>query len=142
MAGMRSITAAPDPAPRTLPEAWREAAGFQGSGQPTPITNATVLHVGGRSGLAGDYQGEEAILGLVRLLEDLSDGQLLFTASRVVQSDRYAILTGRLRAGPGGEIGTIEAVFVVEFHDAEVDEIWMLYQDADAPDWVGAARSP
>ena len=137
---MKSITIAPDPAPRKLPEVWQEPAGLSGPGPPNLITDSTVLHVAGRSGLAGDYQGEGAILGLVRLLEELAGGLLLFTAGRVVQSDRHAIVTGRLRTGSGGEIVTVEAVFVLEFHDAEVDEIWMFCPDADALECLGTAR--
>ena len=135
---MKSIITVPDALPRPVLDVWREATGAGGSASRHPITDSTVLHVAGRSGLAGDYQGAAAIRGLVRLLDRLAGGRLQCIPKRIIRSEDYAIVTGVLRAD--GDNAAIDVVFVLEFQDDEADTIWMFCQNAETLEWPGAAR--
>ena len=46
------------------------------------LDDASVLRVPGFSGLAGDYQGREAIVGLLRRMAAATDGTLRFEVRR------------------------------------------------------------
>ena len=50
------------------------------------LDDASVLHVPGLSGLGGDYQGSDAIVGLLRGMAAATDGTLRFEVGRSLMS--------------------------------------------------------
>jgi ketosteroid isomerase-like protein len=104
----------------------------------TGLDDASLLHVPGQSGLAGLYQGEEAILGLLRRMEDLTDRSLRFSPSRVLtENDQTVVVFGHTRGARGEtplDTGTVHILCLREgivreirtFHEnqAGVDEFW------------------
>ncbi len=55
------------------------------------LDDASVLHVPGFSGLGGDYQGREAILGLIHAMAAATDGTLRFEV-RGTSTSRLGVL--------------------------------------------------
>ena len=126
---------------KPLLDTWREAVRSADDEPEYVMSDATTLYVAGRSGLAGRYQGEDAILHFVALLEEVSGATLLFSPARVVRAADHAVLLGRLRAGSGQAAVISEAVLVLEFHPGLVDAIWLFCQDGGALDRIGPGRS-
>lgn len=58
-------------------------AGADAKGLRDRLDTDTMLHMPGSSGLAGDYQGREAIMGLLERMTAASDGTLGFTTEAV-----------------------------------------------------------
>ncbi len=123
--------------PQPLLEAWREAVRRGGQEGELRFSEWALLHVAGRSGLAGQYQGERAIIGFVDLLEQLSGGTVEFTATRVVRGENHAILLGKLRAGSGQTSLKIETAWLMEFQATVIREIWMFCQGGGSLDQLG-----
>jgi len=95
----------------------------------------SLLHVPGRSGLAGQYQGGEAILGLARRMADLTSGTLQFSSSRVLTADDQAIvLFGRVNATRHGTRLDTDVVHVFTLRNGEIREIWILHENQDHVD--------
>lgn len=100
--------------------------------------DASVLRVPGRSGLAGDYQGRDAIVGLLGEMADLTRGTLRFTAGRVTRSAHGSAAVGgraeavrrsrRLDAGIEVVVtidgGLAREISITHDDQAHVDEFW------------------
>ena len=102
---------------------------------------STVLHVAGRSGLAGRYEGADAILDLLHLFDDLVGGKLVCSPTRIMRFEQHVIIFGRLWARSDGVDFTAEAVCLLEFRDRTIDEIWMFSHEAGALDRLSASRT-
>jgi hypothetical protein len=102
------------------------------------LDDVSLLHVSGGSGLAGDYQGEEAILGLLGRMAGLTDGTLRCGASRretradgtiVVRGSLVAVRHGR-KLDTAVEVkvnineGTVREVRVTDLHEPAFDDFW------------------
>jgi ketosteroid isomerase-like protein len=104
------------------------------------LDEASLLHVSGRSGLAGHYQGGDAILGLLRRMAELTDGTLRFRPSRVLTANESAIVVcGRATASRHGRRLDSEEVHVVSLRDGKVREIWIFHEDQGRIDEFWAA---
>lgn len=104
------------------------------------VDEASLLHLPGRSGLAGQYQGGEAILGVLRRMAEITDGTLRFSPSRVLTADDHAIVVlGRASAARQGKRLDAEEVHVLSIRDGKVREIWVFHQNQDHVDefWTG-----
>ena len=104
------------------------------------VDEASLLQVPGRSGLAGQYQGGEAILGLPRRMAELTDGTLRFNPSRVLTADDHTIVVlGRASAARQGRRLDADEVHVLSLRDGKVREIWVYHQHQDHVDafWTG-----
>ena len=94
------------------------------------LDEASLLHVSGRSGLAGDYQGREAILGLSRRMSELTGGTFRFTQSKVVADDDQAMVRlGHVSATREGKRLDTDVVHVVSLRNGRAREIWIFHQD-------------
>ena len=110
---------------------------------PEPFTDSSLLHVPGTSGLSGDYQGAQAIRGVLDQMSRLTGDTLHFRLSRVVATENHAILWGRLIArSRRAELNTPSA-HVLEIGDGAVSEAWMFNEDQEAVDrlWTGRRES-
>ncbi|MDJ0954405.1 MAG: hypothetical protein QNJ81_12070 [Acidimicrobiia bacterium] len=102
---------------------------------------ASVLHFPGDSGLAGRYQGGDAIVGLLRHLAGLTDGTLEFTNVRVIAAAASGLaMLGRLRGRrPGGWLDTV-TVHLFKCDAGTVREAWLFYHDQHDVDRFWEAR--
>jgi len=99
------------------------------------LDDASLLHIPGRSGLAGQYQGGEAILGLLRRMAELTDGTFQFSRSSVITAnDRAIVVQGRTIAARDGKQLDTDGVLVLSLGDGKVREIWMYHQNQDDVD--------
>lgn len=90
------------------------------------LKDFSLLHVGGDSGLAGTYQGAEAIVGLLRRMVDLTDATLRLTSTTRPELDGWrAVIEGRADAVRRGRqlSTTVRLALLVE--DGCACEIWL-----------------
>jgi ketosteroid isomerase-like protein len=105
------------------------------SGRDAPATesvldDSSLFHVPGKSGMAGQYQGEEAILGLLRRMAQLTNGTLRYTLSSVLTThDRVIVLRGRATSTHQGRRLDTETVHVASLEDSRIREMWVFHDD-------------
>lgn len=107
------------------------------SGRHTPALAAglgddSVLHVSGRSGLAGDFQGRESILELLRTMAAETQGTLrCLPIGSATTRDGATTLRGRATATRGSRRLDVEVEFIVTLSNDMLREAWI--------EWVGQA---
>ena len=104
------------------------------------LDDATVLHLPGRSGLAGDYQGREPILALFARMTKLTGGTCRFLPSRVLaESNTALVVRGTQSAVRGARRLSSTAVHVFSLGDHTIREIWILHEEQQRVDefWTG-----
>ncbi len=130
--------------PRGVPplaKVWCEAL----AGKDTPairalLDEASQLHMPGKSGLDGDYQGGEAILGLLRRMAVLTNGTLRFSRSQVLTADdNTVVMWGRVSAARSGKRFDAATVHVLTLEHGALREAWMFHQNQDQVDDFWAA---
>ena len=127
---------------RSLLSVWSDAVR---PGDDTAIglfDDSTVLHVAGRSGLAGRYEGSDTILGLLSLFDDLAGGVLGCRTPRIMRFEHHAMVFGRVQAVSNRVDFSAETVCLLEFKDRTITEMWMFSPDAGALDQLSARRRP
>lgn len=105
----------------------------------TMFDGASILHLPGKSGLAGQYQGKEAILGLCARMAQLTDGTLDFAPSRVLSESEEAIIVYGRESATRRELQLdTESVHVFSLRDCRVREMWIFHENQDLVDefWV------
>ncbi|MEA3275943.1 MAG: nuclear transport factor 2 family protein [Pseudomonadota bacterium] len=108
------------------------------------LDDASLLHLPGRSGLAGDYQGQEAILGLLRRTAQLTRSVLHFNSPTVVsQVDQLIVLLGHMRATHMGRQLATDALHVLSLKDGKIREVWIFSLNQNQFDafWTGCESS-
>ena len=108
------------------------------------IDDASVLHVPGRSGLAGDYQGEEAIVGVLgRVAEYTHDTLWLGSPSLVAEDDRVLVLQGRISATAASNRLDTDVIHALSLRGDKIREAWLFSLNQDDFDelWSGRRRS-
>ena len=104
------------------------------------LDDGSVLHVPGRSGLAGDYQGQEAILGLFRWMAEFTHGTLRVGSSRLVAEDsRVLVLRGHISATAMRARLDTDVIHALSLRDDKIHEAWIVSRNQDAFDefWTG-----
>ena len=94
--------------------------------------------------MAGEYQGEEAILGLFERMNRLTNGTYKFRSSRVLTSDdRSMVVCGHSSAVRRGRALEVDAVHVLSLRGNRIREIWIFHQNQDQVDdfWTDSAGS-
>jgi ketosteroid isomerase-like protein len=97
--------------------------------------HASVLRVPGNSGLAGLYQGKDAILGLCERISHLTDETLQFTPSRVIFEDDQAMVVYGREHGirRGCELDT-DSIHIVLLRGRRIAEVWVFHEHQDRVD--------
>lgn len=99
------------------------------------LDDASLLHMPGRSGLAGQYQGGDAILGLLRRMAELTDGSIRFSPSAVLTAnDKAIVMHGRTNATRRGKRLDTDEVHVLSLRAGKVQEMWIYHQNQDQVD--------
>ena len=94
------------------------------------LDDATLLHLPGGFGLAGDYQGREPILALFARMDELTNGTSQFLPSRVLADTTTAfVVLGTHRAARGDQTLNTAAIHVFSLNDCTIREIWILHED-------------
>jgi ketosteroid isomerase-like protein len=95
--------------------------------------NAT-WHVPGRSPLAGDYEGIDAILNLFAKVFDLSEGTLRLEVHDVLANDEHGVGLQHATAQRGDRTLDSNEVSVFNIQDGMVTEAWLFPADLYAED--------
>jgi hypothetical protein len=99
------------------------------------LGDASVLHVDGRSGFAGEYQGPDAILEVLARMADLTDGTLSYGSPEAVSEARGdVIVAGRVRARRGRRMLDTRAVVTIGVDTELLRDAWLRHPDQDAFD--------
>ncbi|MCL1692831.1 MAG: nuclear transport factor 2 family protein [Actinomycetia bacterium] len=104
------------------------------------LDDASILHVPGRSGLAGDYQGREAILGLLGRMAEYTHDTLRFGSSRLVAEDsRVLVLQGNMSATSTRARLDTDVIHALSLRGDKIQEAWLFSLNQDDFDefWSG-----
>ena len=98
------------------------------------LDDRSVLHVPGVSGLAGEYEGREAICALLDRMSATTEGTLSFETTRTtVASIGRVRLCGNVSGGRGGRSLVTTATLESELSGVHIREAWL--SCADQPAW-------
>ena len=116
--------------PQTVEILYRALAAANGTTARELLDDGTLLHVPGRSGVAGQYQGREAILGLLRHMTELTEGTLRFTPSGTLTADdQMIVVCGHNSASRQTKRLDTDTAYVVLLQNDRVREMWIVHQD-------------
>jgi len=125
---------------------WDAFSGKHAGAAEAVLDETSLLHLPGRSGFSGQYQGGGAILELLQHMADLTDGTLRFRPSRTLTSNKHTIVRGHTSAaGRGTQLDT-NTVHLLSLRGDRVCEIWIFHENQDRVDefWAchGSKRTP
>jgi ketosteroid isomerase-like protein len=93
-----------------------------------------LWHTGGRSQLAGDYRGREAVYGLVSKLMEITEGSFRLDLHAIFADDEHGVALLVTTARRGGRTITVNEVHVFHLRDGKVVEFWDAFTDQYALD--------
>jgi hypothetical protein len=106
--------------------------GRNGTAAAAVLDESSLLHVPGRSGLSGRYQGGAAIVGLLRRMAELTHGSMRFESAQTLAADgRLVVVCGRVVANRQANTLDTTTAHVVMLRGHKVGEMWMVHQDQD-----------
>lgn len=115
---------------RRYGEAW--SAGDY-AGMQALMGDDVVLHLFGHSPLAGTFRGKKELADIVRIIQEVTDRQLIELHDILVGGDHAAALV-RERMTRHGNTVELERVFVYHLRDGKITEVWIFDQDQVAVD--------
>jgi uncharacterized protein len=83
-----------------------------------------LWHVAGRSQLAGDYRGREAVYGFFGKLLEVTEGSLHLDLHAVLADDEHGVALVVATASRGGRSITVNEAHVLHMRDGKVVEFW------------------
>ena len=93
-----------------------------------------VWHQGGRSQLAGDYRGREAVFGYFAKLMEVTEGSFHVDVHAVLADDEHGVALTVATASRGGRSMTANDADVMHLRDGKVTEFWTSSTDPYAFD--------
>jgi uncharacterized protein len=93
-----------------------------------------LWHTGGRSQVAGDYRGREAVYGLVGKLMEITEGSFRLDLHAVFADDEHGVALLAATASRGGRSITVNEAHVFHLRDGKVVEFWDATTDQYALD--------
>ena len=93
------------------------------------MADDVIWHEPGKSGLAGDYQGPEAVLGLLGELKDRSGGTFEIEVLDVLAKEERAVVLQRETATRNGRSLDVIAAVEFEIHHEKVTEATVYHCD-------------
>jgi uncharacterized protein len=93
-----------------------------------------VWHAPGRSQLAGDHQGVDAVLGYFGQTMELTDGSFRVEVHDVVANDVHAVGLNSVHAERAGRALEDNNTLVFHISDGKVTEVWQYWTDLYAAD--------
>jgi uncharacterized protein len=83
-----------------------------------------VWHVGGRSQLAGEYRGRDAVFAFFGKIMEVTEGSFRLDVHAILADDEHAVALVFGTASRGGRSITDVAAHVFHLHDGKVTEYW------------------
>ena len=104
------------------------------------MAEKVVWHEAGRSCLAGDYKGPEAVLGFLRQLKANTGGSFKIEVLDVLSGSERAVVLQRETATRNDMTLDVLAVVEFEIHHGQITEVTVYQNDTYAFDefWAGA----
>jgi ketosteroid isomerase-like protein len=93
------------------------------------LSDDIVVHVPGRSALAGDHRGRDAILAYNQRIFELSGGTYENEVHEILATDEHIVVLQRNRARRGQRTLDINEALVLHARDGRILEVWELYTD-------------
>lgn len=93
-----------------------------------------LWHVSGRSQLAGDYRGRDAVYGFFGKLMEVTEGSFHLDLHAGFADDEHGVALVVGTASRGGRSIEVNVVHVTHLRDGKVVEFWDASTDADAFD--------
>jgi ketosteroid isomerase-like protein len=93
-----------------------------------------LWHTGGRSQVAGDYRGREAVYGLVGKLMEITEGSFQLDLHAVFADDEHGVALVAATASRAGRSITVNEAHVFHLRDGKVAEFWDATTDQYALD--------
>jgi len=124
-------------------EALRRADAAQASGDVQGLmamfADDAIIHIGGRSNMAGDYKGKDQLLEVYgRFMQSLGNIEEMGTHD-ILANDTHGIQLQSVTAERDGERITIKSMGVMHFTDGKVTEAWFIDEDPFTADpWYDA----
>jgi hypothetical protein len=88
-----------------------------------------VWHVPGRSAIAGDYLGRDAVMRYVRLRRELAGDTFAISVLDVLANDEYGLVLASGSATRHGKDREWEAHGLYRFHNGRIVECWVIPED-------------
>lgn len=88
-----------------------------------------VVEIPGQSGIAGSYRGQEATLGLLGKLSEISQGTYTFDVQTITASEGVAAAVGRATGSARGKNLDQEVVHVLDIGDGRVASLRCFFGD-------------
>ena len=98
------------------------------------LTDDFVLHIPGRSQIAGEYRGREAMRGHFAEVARLSGGTFRTSVHDVTSSDEHVMALVEARAERDGIVVDLPRIHVWHVRDGALSELWLHPVDQDAFD--------
>ncbi len=92
-----------------------------------------IVHIPGKSSLAGDYKGKDQFVELFgRFIERA--GEYSFEPHAYLADDEHGVSLQRSHYKRGDETLDSNDMFVCHFRDGKISEFWLFSEDPDAVD--------
>lgn len=92
-------------------------------------TDDVVWHVGGNNPLAGDYKGQDEILGFFGKAFELTGGTMKIDVHDILANDEHAVALVTVSAQRDGKTTDMNAVHVFHVRDGKTSEFWGFNED-------------
>jgi ketosteroid isomerase-like protein len=100
------------------------------------VTDDVLLHVAGRSSLAGDFKGKERLQEVFgRYMASLGENPEMITHD-ILANDEHGIVLYETRVTKDGESLTIRTVNIAHLRDGKISELWTMDEDPYTADPV------
>ena len=93
-----------------------------------------VWHVGGRSPLAGDYKGKDAVFGFFARTMEITNGTFRLEVHDILANDEHVVGLSTATGQRDGKSLHDNAVQVLHVNDGKVTESWLHPGDVYATD--------
>src|SRR6266568_2308910 len=114
-------------------ETMRRADEAMAKGDPSQMfalfTEDAVVHIGGRSKMAGDYKGMEQIQGAFGTFMQAVGGTPEFDTHDILANDTHGVILQTIRVSRGSERIAIPGTAIMNFTNGKVTEAW--FNDLD-----------
>ena len=87
-------------------------------------TDDIRYHQPGRNPTAGDYEGQEQVIGVMARFGELTGGTLSIELHDVLANDEHAVVLMTIRRERAGKQLNDNMVVVYHFRDGKVTEVW------------------
>ena len=93
------------------------------------FADGIVWHVPGRSLIAGQYRGKDAVMAYVRRRQELAAGTFEIEVHDVLANNDWGLIIATGRARRAGETHEWRAHGLYRFRDGKIAECWVLPED-------------